>query len=229
AWFGDRQVFYRGPAYWLPGTRIAVRAALEGAPMGGGRYGDMDRAADVRVAKDRVELTVDNTTKMMSVFQGSRLLKTMPVSLGKPGTPSSSGTMVIMDKAEHMVFDTRNDPDPSNRYVAPVSYAQRLTWGGEFIHAAPWSEEDQGYRNVSHGCVNISWSNAEWLFAITHIGDPIVVRATEQRLEPGNGWTAWDVPWDQFLKRSALPHPDLIAAAASLRTAEEPIVKRGEK
>ena len=47
----------------------------------------------------------------------------------------------------------------------------RLTWGGEFIHAAPWSV-GQGNTNVSHGCVNMSDGNAAWLFAITHIGDP---------------------------------------------------------
>ena len=64
--------------------------------------------------------------------------------------------MVVMEKKESTVFDTRDDPDPANRYVTEIDFAQRLTWGGEYIHAAPWSEDVQGRQNVSHGCVNVS-------------------------------------------------------------------------
>ena len=44
-----------------------------------------------------------------------------------------------MEKKEATVFDTMDDPDPANRYVTDIEFAQRLTWGGEYIHAAPWS------------------------------------------------------------------------------------------
>ncbi|HET8658637.1 MAG TPA: Ig-like domain-containing protein [Micromonosporaceae bacterium] len=207
-WFGGRQVMYRAPAFWRPGTRLTVRIALEGHPMGGGRFGDVDRRASV-VIGDKLVVKVDNATKQMTVHRNDELLRTLPVSLGKPSTPSSSGTMVIMDKLPKTVFDTMQDPDPRNRYRIDIEYAQRLTWGGEFIHAAPWSAADQGRRNVSHGCVNVSMSDAQWLFRLTKIGDPVTVRGTERRLEPGNGWTAWDLSWDEFLKGSALPHPEL--------------------
>jgi hypothetical protein len=89
----------------------------------------------------------------------------------------------------------------------------RLTWGGEFLHAAPWSVNDQGVRNVSHGCVNMSTPNAEWLFNLANIGDPIIVRGTEVQLENGNGWTAWNLTWAQYVKGSALPVPPDLAAA----------------
>jgi lipoprotein-anchoring transpeptidase ErfK/SrfK len=101
------------------------------------------------------------------------------------------------------VFDTTGEP--GDQYVAAVSYAQRLTWGGEFIHAAPWSVGDQGYNNVSHGCINMSWGDAEWLFSITHIGDPVTVTGTEVQLTNGNGFTAWNLSWADYVKGSALP------------------------
>ncbi len=36
----------------------------------------------------------------------------------------------------------------------------RLTYSGEFIHAAPWSVGSQGSANVSHGCTGMSTANA---------------------------------------------------------------------
>src|SRR5262245_32159345 len=206
-WFSGRQVLYRAPAYWIPNTKLTVRLALDGHPMGRGRYGDMDRRASVTIGR-KLSMQVDNATKQMSVFENDKLIRTMPVSLGKPATPSSSGTMVVMDRQEQTVFDTTNDPNPENRYRVDIDFAQRLTWDGEFIHSAPWSEGDQGIRNVSHGCVNLSAANARWLFNRTKVGDPVTVTGTERRLEPGNGWTAWDLTWADYVKGSALPHPE---------------------
>jgi lipoprotein-anchoring transpeptidase ErfK/SrfK len=198
------QAYYRAPEYWKPGTKITVRIAVGGHPMGKGRYGDTDRKATVTIG-DSFEMKVDNKTKKMTVLRNGKVVKTLPVSLGKPSTPSSSGTMVVMEKKEQTVFDTMNDPDPVNRYRVDISFAQRITWSGQYIHAAPWSVKDQGRRNVSHGCVNVSMSNAEWLFNNTKIGDPITVTGTERKLVAGDGWTAWNMSWKEFVKGSALP------------------------
>jgi lipoprotein-anchoring transpeptidase ErfK/SrfK len=142
----------------------------------------------------------------MTVRFGATKLRTMPVSLGKPSTPSSSGHLVIMDKQVSTIFDTRGE-DADGGYVTRIAYAQRITWGGEFMHSAPWSVGDQGRRNVSHGCVNLSAANARWLFGLTQVGDPVIVRGTERKVDPGNGWTAWDLTWPEFVAGSALPHP----------------------
>ncbi|MFD0783478.1 Ig-like domain-containing protein [Micromonospora azadirachtae] len=201
------QAYYRAPEYWKPGTTLDVRIALAGIPLSNGRYGDVDRKATAKIGRSFV-MKVDNATKKMTVYEDGKVTRTMPVSLGKKSTPSSSGTMVVMEKKEKTVFDTMDDPDPANRYVTDIEYAQRLTWGGEYIHAAPWSVGDQGRRNVSHGCVNVSTANARWLFEKTRVGDPITVKGTERKLAAGNGWTAWSLSWSQFIKGSALPVPE---------------------
>ncbi|MFG3642194.1 Ig-like domain-containing protein [Micromonospora sp. NPDC047762] len=200
------QAYYRAPEYWKPGTTIAVRIALAGMPLSNGRYGDIDRKATAKIGRS-FEMKVDNANKKMTVFENGTPVRTIPVSLGKKSTPSSSGTMVVMEKKEATVFDTRDDPDPANRYVTDIQFAQRLTWGGEYIHAAPWSEHVQGRQNVSHGCVNVSMANARWLFDKTRIGDPITIKGTERRVAAGNGWTAWSLSWSEFIKGSALPVP----------------------
>ncbi|ELP44696.1 hypothetical protein D522_20896, partial [Mycobacterium avium subsp. paratuberculosis S5] len=38
------------------------------------------------------------------------------------------------------------------------------------------SVDDQGKRDVSHGCINISPANAKWFFDNFGPGDPIIVK-----------------------------------------------------
>jgi lipoprotein-anchoring transpeptidase ErfK/SrfK len=195
-WHSSRMVLYRAEKYWQPGTSIWVRSALTGLPIGS-RYGDTDRSATVKIADRTLVLDVDNATKQMQVILNGQVIRTLPVSLGKPKTPSSSGHMVIMEKAEQTVFDTRATDGPDG-YRVDIEFAQRLTWGGEYVHSAPWSTKDQGVRNVSHGCVNVAPDQALWLFQQTMVGDAVIVRNTERVLQAGNGWTAWDIPWERY-------------------------------
>jgi lipoprotein-anchoring transpeptidase ErfK/SrfK len=208
SWYPSGTVaFYRAPEYWEPGTTLDVRIALDGHPTGNGRYGDVDRSATATIGS-RLEMKVKNKAKEMRVYEDGELVKTMPVSLGKASTPSSSGHMVVMSKEESTVFDTFEELGPEEGYRIDIEYAMRLTWGGEFIHSAPWSVGDQGVRNVSHGCVNLAPDNARWLFDKAKVGDPITVSGTERRLEHGNGWTPWELSWEEFIEGSALPVPD---------------------
>jgi lipoprotein-anchoring transpeptidase ErfK/SrfK len=219
-WASGSQVWYRPPAYWQEGTKISVRAALQGVPMGGGYYGDVDRSATVTVGK-KVVMIVNNKTKSMSVYQDDKLTRKIPVSLGKPSTPSSSGNMVTMSHDYTTIFDTT--AEGPGGYRVRVYYAMRLTWGGEFIHAAPWSVYEQGHTNVSHGCVNMSTENSAWLFNITHVGDPVTIKGTEVKLVNGNGWTAWNLSWADYVKGSALPVPAELAnwTPASTKTSTQ--------
>lgn len=53
--------------------------------------------------------------------------------------------------------------------------------------------------------------NAAWLFEHALIGDPVVVKGTERALAHGNGWTAWNLSWEEFVQGSALPVPAELA------------------
>jgi lipoprotein-anchoring transpeptidase ErfK/SrfK len=182
---------------------VFYRVTLKGVPMGDGWYGRSDFTVDLKIGRSFV-MTVSNKTKRMTVTQNGKVVNTIPVSLGKPSTPSSSGTMLVMEKKRHTVFDTREELGPVDGYRTEIDFAQRITWSGQFIHAAPWSEGKQGKINVSHGCVNVSEKMGAWLFGRTMMGDPITVTGTEARLQNGNGWTDWNVSWEQFKRGSAL-------------------------
>jgi lipoprotein-anchoring transpeptidase ErfK/SrfK len=200
SWFDAQEVHYRSKEYWREGTRLSVRLATGGLLLGGTSYGAQDLTVHATIG-DRIVMVTDDPTHTLTVTQHDQLIRTIPVSLGKPSKPTSSGAMVVMTKNYSELFVS---DDPSDYYRATVYWTQRLTAGGEYLHAAPWSVGDQGRRNVSHGCTNMSTENAQWLFSISHVGDPVIVRGTGSPLQWGNGWTDWDRSWDEYRKGSAL-------------------------
>ncbi|MDT5035419.1 MAG: hypothetical protein QOE03_604 [Micromonosporaceae bacterium] len=209
-WDNDIQIEYRPKEYWRPGTTIRARLGLGGLPVGGGRYGQQDITIEAVIDSVRRVVDVDNATKQLTARQDDQVAKTMPVSLGSPEHPSFFGTMVVMDRLEKTTFDSSTYGTPVNSkdgYRTDVQFAERLTWDGQFVHAAPWSVAQQGHTNVSHGCVNVATDNAQWLYNWIKVGDPIVVKGTEQPLNQGNGWTAWNLSWEDLVKGSALGSP----------------------
>ncbi|MFI5496530.1 Ig-like domain-containing protein [Actinoplanes sp. NPDC051859] len=202
-WISASAVHYRPKNYWKGYTKVNTRISLTGVPMGDGWYGGTDFDVNVNIGRSFV-MTVDNASKHMVVTQDGKNIKNIPVSLGQKKYPSVSGTMLIMEKLRKTVFDTRGRFSEEDAYRTKVEYAQRLTWGGQFIHAAPWSNAQQGNTNVSHGCVNVSQDFGKWLFDNTMIGDPVVVRGTEQNLVNGDGWTDFNMSFNDYKQGSAL-------------------------
>jgi lipoprotein-anchoring transpeptidase ErfK/SrfK len=213
------EVHFRPREYWQPGTTIHVRVATGGMPWGAdGVYGGNDLTLDFRIGDAQI-MDVDNATKQMVFTRNGELVKTIPVSLGKPSTPSSYGHTLIMSKHAEFTFDTRRELGTSDGYVVDVEYAEQLTTGGEYIHAAPWSVAQQGNTNVSHGCINMSLENARWIFENVQVGDPVITRGTEVPLVWGNGFTDWNISWEEYVQGSAIPYvpaaPATPAAAAT--------------
>ena len=107
-----------------------------------------------------------------------QIIRQMPASMGKPKFATPIGRFSVLGKENPVVMDSRTigipltDPDG---YKLTVNYAVRITWGGVYIHSAPWSVGSQGYANVSHGCINLSPDNAAWYFNQVGIGDPVIV------------------------------------------------------
>lgn len=104
----------------------------------------------------------------------------MPASMGKPKFPTPIGQFTALGKESVVVMDSRTigiPLDDPEGYKLTVYDAVRVTWGGVYVHGAPWSVGSQGYANVSHGCINLSPDNADWYYNNVSIGDPIIVQA----------------------------------------------------
>jgi lipoprotein-anchoring transpeptidase ErfK/SrfK len=202
-WVSGAEVHYRPREFWEPGTQINYRLVTGGLPVGDGWYlrNDLDISASVG---REILMSVDDATRQMSVSVDGQVERTIQVSLGRTDYPSSSGIFVIMEKFPETVFDTREELGEEG-YVLDIEFALRLTYQGEFIHATARSGEELGVENVTHGCINMSRDNAEWLYELTHQwGDPVVVEGTSRQAQLGNGWTDWNLDWEELQQGSAL-------------------------
>lgn len=207
-WWSGHEVHFRPKTYWPAGTRFHVDIALGGADLGGGDYGRNDLTMDSSITTSPVTVSVDDHTKQATVTQNGRVARKIPVSLGAPASKTSSGTFVVMTRNQSEIFDSSTFGRPADApggYREKVYWDLRFTWDGQYLHAAPWSVADQGNTDVSNGCVNMSTANAQWLFGIAHIGDPVTVANTGAQWQPADGWTDWSLSWPAFQKGSALP------------------------
>ncbi|ADD44890.1 ErfK/YbiS/YcfS/YnhG family protein [Stackebrandtia nassauensis DSM 44728] len=212
-WFSGGRLQYRPKDYWRPGTEVSVRLGLKGLKLGKGVYGAKDLKSDFNIDDTDRELLVSNKKKHMIAKKDGKRVKTIAVALGKPGYESYSGTMAIMERLPNTTFDTTREPgcngkeDGVDCYRTNVDHAERLTWTGQFIHSAPWSVWAQGNTNVSHGCVNVSPGDASWIYEFVRVGDPVTVKGTGVALTGGDGYTAYDLSWDEFRAGSYLEQP----------------------
>ena len=87
-----------------------------------------------------------------------------------------------------MIMDSSTYGVPSNSpngYRTEVDWATQMSYSGIYVHSAPWSVGSQGYSNVSHGCLNVSPSNALWFYDNTKRGDIVEVVNTVGSTLPG--------------------------------------------
>jgi lipoprotein-anchoring transpeptidase ErfK/SrfK len=122
----------------------------------------------------------DISDHTFTVSIDDQVVREMPASMGKPAFPTPVGTFSVLEKQRSVVFDSRTigiPLDDPEGYRINGEFGVRVTWGGVYVHSAPWSVGSQGSANVSHGCINLSPANAEWYFNTVRLGDPVIVRS----------------------------------------------------
>ncbi|MGB3482905.1 MAG: L,D-transpeptidase [Mycobacterium sp.] len=180
-WLSDSQVRWRPQDFWPKGTVVNIDAA--------------GTKSSFRVGESQVA-TVDNDTKQMEVMINGELVKTFPVSLGKTGYETKNGTYYVLEKFKDIVMDSSTYGVPvtsAQGYKLDVKDAVRIDNSGIFVHGAPWSVADQGVRNVSHGCINLSAKDAEWFYDNFGSGDPVVVKNSTGLYDQNDGAQDWQL------------------------------------
>jgi lipoprotein-anchoring transpeptidase ErfK/SrfK len=216
-WWDDRTVHWRPKAHWTPATKVTVDAKIYGVNLGDGMYGETDRTLKLTIGPAKVATIDDHAHKMVVTVNG-KTVKTFPVSMGRGGvirgeggkkisllTPS--GTYVAQEKYKVKRMNSGSYGLPSNAslgYDEKIPLAVRISNSGIFVHSAPWSVADQGHRNVSHGCVNLSPAAGAWFYQNFSYGDIVTIKNTGARLDPTDGFGDWNIPWDKWLEGSAL-------------------------
>jgi len=207
-WLDDRQLMWRPVTYWKPGTTVSVRAPLAGLQTGPDKWIANDDSAGFTVGSMMIS-TVYIKAHMMTVRRDGKVIKVIPVSTGRPGklTETRSGTKVIIRKEGEVTMDSTTLGIPKGKpgYYKEVTQSNlRVTWTGEYLHSAPWSVASQGNANVSHGCVNMSPANAQWMFDASKVGDVVKFTGSNRPFLPTEGIGVWQYTYDGWKAQSAL-------------------------
>jgi len=197
----NREVRWRPQHYWKPGTTVDVGVNTYGVDLGDGLFGQ-DNVTTRFTVGDEVVAVADDSTKSMTVRVNGEVVKTMPISMGKNSAPTDNGAYIIGDRYSHLIMDSSTYGVPVNSpdgYRLEVDWATQMSYSGIYVHSAPWSVGSQGYSNVSHGCLNVSPSNAIWFYNNTKRGDIVEVANTVgPTLSGTDGLGDWNIPWEQW-------------------------------
>ncbi|MDG9716178.1 Ig-like domain-containing protein [Streptomyces sp. DH24] len=217
-WVDDKELHYRPREYWPAHATVRVHSNLEGIKIGDRVWGGRTKPLKIGIG-DQVVAVTDAAAHRLTLFRNGEEVKSVPVTTGKPGFETRNGVKVVLGK-EYFVRMRGTSigiaPGSAEDYDLPVYYATRVTWSGEYVHAAPWSVGSQGAANVSHGCTGMSTGNAEWFYDNVREGDVVkVVNSDGDTMEAfGNGFGDWNVPWEKWQQGSALTAGPSQAAGA---------------
>ncbi|GAA2531910.1 L,D-transpeptidase [Winogradskya humida] len=211
-WVTKSIVHWRPAKYWTKGTTIKVSVNTFGVNLGNGVYGSTDAKTHFTIGRTLLAVS-DNSTHHTKVYIDGKLVRTMACSNGKGGYTTGAdgqqlhfwtheGPHVVLSKerTHSMSSASYGLTDPANpNYYAPeiVKLCTRISYSGEFLHAAPWNGS-LGKANLSHGCINLSTADAQWVYDNFLVGDVVDVRHTPKPLPIGDGLGDWTVSYDKY-------------------------------
>jgi lipoprotein-anchoring transpeptidase ErfK/SrfK len=203
AWYWDDPcnmaascAYFRPRDYWPTGTTVSFTGHLNGVQGAPGMYGFHTLTQTFRIGASLI--AVGNTgTHRTQIYYNGKLLYNWPISSGRPGDDTPDGSYLTIEK-ENPVLMT------GPGYSLLVPWSVRFTFSGDYYHDAYWSVGEQGFENVSHGCVNLSPADAETYYNLAVPGDPITIVGSPKGGNWDNGWTEWFLSWPQYLQGSAL-------------------------
>ncbi|MEV0091177.1 Ig-like domain-containing protein [Streptomyces sp. NPDC050738] len=204
---GKDRVDWRPKEYWKPGTKVTLKADLNGTDSGTtGGFFVRDYATQFTVGRSQ-SMKVNLDTKQLTLYQDGRQVKQIPVSGGAPGGEKASwkGVAVLMSKEG--TINMRSETVGLGRsYDKMVDDSMRLTWSGMYAHAAPWNAAYFGNTNHSSGCIGMSDADADHLYGLAQVGDPFEITGSDAKgtVALNNGYGEWNVSWADWQTKSAL-------------------------
>lgn len=195
-WDGSQTLVFRPRDYWPVGTTVSFTGHLNGVKGGPGLYGYHTLTQSFDIGPSLIAIA-NTATHHTQIFYNGKLRYYWPISSGRPGDDTPDGSYLAIEKHNPVEM-----VGPGYRISVPWSV--RFTFSGDYYHDAYWSVGQQGFENVSHGCVNLSPADAETYYNLAVPGDPITVVNSPKAGRWDNGWTEWFLSWQQFLQGSAL-------------------------
>jgi lipoprotein-anchoring transpeptidase ErfK/SrfK len=187
--------YFRPQSYWPADTQVSFTGHLNGVEGAPGVYGAHTLTQSFTIG-DSLIVTASTASHFMNVYRNGALFAHWPISTGRPGDNTPNGTYLTIEKGNPV--DMKGPG-----YNIEVPWSVRFTWSGDYLHDAFWSVGEQGFTNVSHGCVNMPPTDAQTYYNMEVPGDPVTITGSPKAGTFDNGWTMWFLPWANYLKGSA--------------------------
>jgi lipoprotein-anchoring transpeptidase ErfK/SrfK len=225
-WMSGESVHWRPPHYWKSGTKVHMTSNLQGVNIGHDTYGPVGRhGINFKIGDSHIS-EADQAAHVLRVYDNNQLIRTFPISTGRTQYPTMDGVHIALAKSQTVIMDSATVGIPKGSpgyYYETVYWDVRISNGGEFVHAAPWSVGSQGSSNVSHGCVNLSTADATWFYNWSYTGDIVDVYNGVRPPETGDAGTAdWNMSWKKWVAGDAAPTKAALHAHARAARTYEP-------
>ncbi|KOV71595.1 lipoprotein [Streptomyces sp. NRRL WC-3723] len=207
-WFGNDRLDFRPEKYWKEGTKVTVDLDLDGVEGRDGVYGKQRKTVKFTIGRNQVSV-VDAKKHTMKVTQDGKVIKTIPVTTGKPGYDTWNGQMVMSEKLTVTRMNGETVGYGGEYDIKDVPHAIRLTNSGTFAHGNYWGGDAFGNYNASHGCIGLRDVRGgydgsvpgAWFFNHSMIGDVVVVKNShDATVAPDNGLNGWNMSWADWKK-----------------------------
>jgi lipoprotein-anchoring transpeptidase ErfK/SrfK len=130
-------------------------------------------SADSKVASFGKIIRVDISEQKLYVYDKGRLVKSFLISSGKYGFDTPYGTFHVYRKTRSARMSWNYGPNSPYNYDLPNVPHILAFYGSYTIHGAYW-HHNWGHR-MSHGCVNVSLSDAKWLYEWAPVGTTVII------------------------------------------------------
>jgi hypothetical protein len=168
-WLSGTQAVYTPSGKWAYETTVTVK--VKGGPKGpsgpSGSYVDRDLASTFTTMPQKM-IDLNLSEQKLYCYEEGALVFSCWVATGKAGYRTRAGDFRIYAKDRYV--DMANSPGEEAYLVTNVPFVNWFS-GGMAIHGCYWSSE-YGYPR-SHGCVNVTVSNAEWIYNWAPVETPV--------------------------------------------------------
>ncbi len=133
---------------------------------------------------------VSLTEQTLRLYDNGQFVRSMYVVTGQRAAQTPPGLWHIFFKGTNLTFRSSEPPGSPLWYPpTPINYGMEYHAGGYYFHDATWRSyfgpganlphddptSGQYSNNGTHGCINMSLSNAAWLYNWIEVGTPAIV------------------------------------------------------
>ncbi|HEV7204207.1 MAG TPA: Ig-like domain-containing protein [Jatrophihabitans sp.] len=210
-WTDNHTAHWRPQNYYTPGTKVRIDAKVYGTDLGHGLFGQADASTSFTVGAKHISIA-NAKSHYVSVYFGDKLVRSMPTSMGQGGWVQGKNGQISLWTMPG-VYTVINHENPavmsSDSYGLPASspygykaenvpWATKISTDGIYLHELDTTVWAQGSRNLSHGCLNLNYTNAKWFYQHSIVGDVVrVINSGGPAIKVWQGGD-WSVPWSEW-------------------------------